>query len=440
MNNNLYFSKYNIFNKIADSNEYYLVNLLSGNADILDADKAQDIIDGKYSDIDELTSKGYLINPAEEKKIYTAKYLDFIEQRDSDEVQIFFVPWYACNFDCTYCYQSGYTNEKNVLTKEIIDSFFNYVNSEFKSRKKYLTLFGGEPLLAAPSNRELILYFMERAKENNLDTAIVTNGYHLEDYLSELINFNIREIQVTLDGNSGMHDLRRPLKGGKSTFEKIASGISIALNNYVNINLRMVIDRQNIETLPELANYAIEKGWTKSPYFKTQLGRNYELHYCQNDNEKLLSRIQFYEYIYKLVKQYPHIIEFHKPAFSISKYLFDNGELPLPLFDSCTGCKTEWAFDYTGKIYSCTATVGKEKESLGTYYPEIKLDKAAVEEWEERDVTTIEECKSCNLQLACGSGCASVAFNRTGKLHSPDCRPISELIGMGISLYYNEEN
>jgi hypothetical protein len=32
-----------------------------------------------------------------------------------------------------------------------------------------------------------------------------------------------------------------------------------------------------------------------------------------------------------------------------------------------------------------------------------------------------------------------VAFNKTGDLHGPDCRPVRELLGMGISVYLNKE-
>jgi len=143
--------------------------------------------------------------------------------------------------------------------------------------------------------------------------------------------------------------------------------------------------------------------------------------------------------LFGLIQQHPAILEFHKPAFSISKFLFENGELPGSLFDSCPGTKSEWAFDYTGKIYSCTATVGKAAESLGTFYPAISKRTDLIEQWEERDVTVIDACKTCNLQLACGGGCASVAFNRTGKLHAPDCNPINELLSFGIATYFKKE-
>ena len=69
----------------------------------------------------------------------------------------------------------------------------------------------------------------------------------------------------------------------------------------------------------------IQKGWTKSPLFKTALGRNYELHHCQTNNKRLFSRIEMYKEIYDIVKEYPEVLEFHKPAFSISKFIFENG-------------------------------------------------------------------------------------------------------------------
>ncbi len=92
----------------------------------------------------------------------------------------------------------------------------------------------------------------------------------------------IREVQVTLDGTADIHNSRRFLKGGDGTFDRIVRGIDAALANKIDINLRMVIDKENIDNLPDLAQFAIDKGWTKSRYFKTQIGRNYELHHCQS--------------------------------------------------------------------------------------------------------------------------------------------------------------
>jgi uncharacterized protein len=437
------FSKHNIFSKISGSENFFILNILTGNADILTPHEwklLNDLKEGTSVDPEfekSLIDNGYLISEQEENSLYRSKYLDFIDSRDKDEIQVFFVPNYSCNFACTYCYQDEYANPGQVLTKEVIDAFFQYIIKEFAGRKKYITVFGGEPLLNSIHQKELIAYLLYQANTFNLDVCFVTNGFSIEEYLEILTKARIREIQITLDGIGEVHDKRRFLKGGGPTFSKIVKGIDVCLANNLPVNLRMVADRENIGGLPDLAKFAIEKGWTANPLFKTQLGRNYELHHCQASPDKLFSRVALYEAISKLTKEFPHILEFYKPAYSVSKFLSENGSLPDPLFDGCPACKTEWAFDFTGQIFPCTATVGKANESLGTFYPEVSVQGDRVDEWESRDVTAIEGCKDCNLQLACGGGCGSVAKNRTGQICSTDCRPVRELLEIGFGAYLN---
>lgn len=440
------YSKYNILSKIRDSENYFIINLLTGNADILtesDAGKIESIRRGEIGTekdiVNELTEKGYLLDEPDEIKLYRSRYLDFIDSRDKDEIQIFFVTNYSCNFACTYCYQDQYNNPHLELSNDIIDAFFSYVGKEFAGRKKYITVFGGEPLLGSPKQKELISYLLKKSVESNLEVSFVTNGYSLEEYSEILKTGKIREVQVTLDGTESVHNNRRFLKGGEGTFSKIVRGIDSCIENKIDINLRMVADKENMSNLPDLAQFAIDKGWTKSPYFKTQIGRNYELHHCQSAPDILFDRVSLYESIYELTKKHPQIQEFYKPAYSVAKFLSENGELPDPLFDACPACKTEWAFDYTGQIYSCTATVGKSDESLGSFYPDVTRKSDLIDQWEKRDVTSIPDCRECSVQLACGGGCGSVAKNRTGKICSTDCRPVKELLELGFAAYIEND-
>ena len=240
------YSKHNIFSKIAESDNYFIVNLLSGSADILNPEEGQmlnNFLDGNElpSDFKEnLIKQGYLINKKEEDLLYRQKYLDFIDTRDEDEVQLFFVPNYSCNFACTYCYQDEYSTVKQELTTEVIDTFFKYINKEFVGRKKYLTIFGGEPLLNSPKQKELISYLLNLANTSKLDVCFVTNGYSLVDYIYILRTANIREIQVTLDGTEQIHNARRFLKDGSGTFAYIVKGIDACLENKLNINLHHI--------------------------------------------------------------------------------------------------------------------------------------------------------------------------------------------------------
>jgi uncharacterized protein len=428
-------SKHNIISKIKNSEAFFIVNLLSGNADILEPVKYQEFVSGMFTETDELITKGYLINENEEDRLYREKYYEFIETREKDEIQIFFVPWYSCNFACSYCYQDEYKAQTQKLSAGQIDAFFSTIEKQFAGKKKYITLFGGEPLLSGNYYKNTIDYIISSATQRQTDIAIVTNGYHIKEYIDILKKGNIREVQVTLDGTENTHNQRRYLKDHSPTFTRISEGIDLLIENKIAVNLRMVIDKNNINNLPDLAEYSIEKGWTTSSYFKTQIGRNYELHHCQKSAQKLYTRLDLYIDLYEQIKKYPQILEFHKPAFSISRFLFENGELPSPLFDSCPACKTEWAFDYSGYIYPCTATVGKKGEELGTYFPSVTLNSTQVCNWEERDVLSIAECKNCPVQLACGGGCGSIAKNQNGSILKPDCRPVKELIELGMSLY-----
>lgn len=428
-------SLHNIITPVADSNEFFIVNPLHNAADFISVEELG-LLTNEQDPTGDFAERGYLVSREREKKDFKYAYLDFVKQRDEDEIQLFFVPNYSCNFACSYCYQEGYEPVKQQLSNEIIDSFFDYIRTEFAGRKKYITVFGGEPLMPGDRQRMLISHIIDRSVEAKIDLAFVTNGYTLTSYIDLLKKARIREIQVTLDGTQDVHDKRRYLHGKLPTFSNIVEGIDACLNAGIQINLRMVVDKDNIDNLAPLSGFAIEKGWTTTPLFKTQIGRNYELHVCNSSPDRLFDRASLYKYLYELLKVHPYIAEFYKPGFSIAKYIAENGSLPTPLFDSCPACKTEWAFDYTGTIYSCTATVGKKGEELGTFYPVVSHKKDTIEEWQNRDITTIEKCRTCDVALACGGGCASVAKNTNGIINSPDCRPVKELLSLGSGWYF----
>lgn len=433
----LHKSTYNIEVKL-HNDRYLIVNLLTGEADILNSTEYEKLQKGEP--LQEFIEKGYLIDTEEEKILYSKKYLEFLKIKEEEELQLFFVPEYSCNFDCSYCFQKDYSNPTNNYDKAIIDAFFIFVQKQFKNRKKYITLFGGEPLLISRTHLDFIKYFLEKSRQANIDVAIVTNGYYLSEYISIFkdTKVKIREIQVTLDGIEKVHDERRKLKGGQGTFWKIVEGIDLSIKEDYPINLRVVVDADNIENLKDLAKFAIDKGWANYSKFKTQIGRNYELHSCTYNAEKLFSREKLYENLLQLIQKYPYLLQFHKPDFFIVRELMENGKLPEPVFDACPATKSEWAFDYTGKIYPCTATVGKEGEEIGTFYPNINLNIERIDQWSERDVLSINECKSCEVQLICGGGCAALAKNNKGDIFKPDCRPIKNIIKLGMSLYFNK--
>jgi uncharacterized protein len=389
-----------------------------------------------------MLERGYLFRSAEDEEArIQERYLEFMDEYERTPVQLIFAPTYSCNFRCAYCFQEEYGQGSKIVTPEITDAFFAHVNKKFASEsvRPYITLFGGEPLLPGNHYRTNLIYFLEQAKRYGYGVAIVTNGYELESYIPEFqrIGSDIREIQVTLDGDQAAHDARRYIRAGEPTFERIASGIDLALRSGYRINLRSIMDRDNIESLTGLAHEAERRGWLDyaPALFESTLGRNYDLHTCRK-TESLYSRTEMWSDFVRLAAEHPLLRRYHRPQFHGMRYLSDTGELPFPVFDGCPAGKKEWAFDLNGDIYGCTASVGVKSYRLGSYTnPDESPDEKSIMEWKTRDVLSIDECRECAYSLSCGGGCGVLACNASGKIHSPDCRPVADLVAMGLDYY-----
>lgn len=442
-------SKYTILTPIHDSPKFLLVNYLTGSVDLLNNQEAEELknIFSKqewqdYHLTPYLLERGYVFtNEREEENLKQTKYLEFLEENEKTPTQIIFSTSYKCNFSCSYCFQQDYNQTTKEISKDVTDKFFSYINKKFRNEftQPYITLFGGEPLLNLENYKNSLSYFLKVAKQYDYQIAVVTNGYELLSYIPffQELGTKIKEIQVTIDGPEEIHNARRPTKAKNETFKRIMDGVEYALQSDYRINLRTVVDKTNIRELPKLAEYCNKRGFLDYPstLFETTLGRNYELH-SSGGEVQLLNRYDMWLEFYKLAKEYPILKKYHRPSFHGMRFVSENSSLPLPVFDGCPAGKKEWAFDSNGDIFGCTASVGVGRYKMGNYLNETDItDEEQLNQWQERDVLTIEECKNCPVNLSCGGGCGVIAANQTGKIHSTDCRPVKELIGLGAAYY-----
>ncbi len=434
--------------------EYAILNPVAGNFDLMDEAeyrKYQEIESGKAGDslmvsglADYLLARGYAFeSEAEYEASRIAAYAEFQNEVKDAQLQLMLIPTYACNLACTYCFQHGIDGRPQMISKETVDSFFDYARVEFADAKvkPFITLFGGEPLINSKAQREIIEHIVDHCVAEDYEISAVTNGYDFAEYVDLLSRAKIKEIQFTLDGGETVHDKRRMTANKKGTFDRVIKGMEKAVAMGVPINLRSVIDKENVDDLVTLAQLMDDRGWLDLPpqLFKTQIGRNYELFECYEKPQHLFTQVELWAYVAKLAEAHPVLKKFHRPDFMGIRYLVDTGEMYLPSFDTCPAAKTEWVFDLYGDIYGCTASCGREDFKLGTFWPEITKNEDAIQTWKNRDVTNIEKCKECKYDIVCGGGCGVVAANRhDGEILSPDCRPIQELYDIGLN-FYNEE-
>jgi uncharacterized protein len=386
---------------------------------------------------------GFAVESEDDERAMLAEaYANYLAEMERTPTQLIVVPTFGCNLSCTYCYQEPFVGGvTGLIAPETIAALFAYID-RFHGQdqpRPYLTLFGGEPLMDSPAHHDRVGRLIAGAGERGIGVAVVTNGFDVEAFLPLLSKTGVREVQVTLDGPPEIHDRRRVLHNGLGTFARVAAGIDALLAANIPVNLRVVVDRENLPALPALARLAAERGWLDRPEsaFKTQIGRNYELFGCasRQGREQLFDRLELWTAYLALAEVHSELRRFHQPRLHGMRHLAETGEWPPATFDSCPAAKKEWAFAPDGGLYGCTATVGHQAHRLGSYAPNIERDEDAIARWRDRNVFSIPACQVCSVASVCGGGCGAVAVNRTGTVAAPDCRPVRELLGLGARYY-----
>jgi len=151
-------------------------------------------------------------------------------------VQLVVVVTEDCNLRCSYCYYSeAYAVSRNRTARQLpfetgrkaIDYFFAQAAPKIASnpaRKLALNFYGGEPLMAQRTLRELTRY----AKANapcDLTLALTTNGTLLRGDIVDFLVENDFYILVSLDGEAGDHDRNRVYPDGSGSYERIIANL-----------------------------------------------------------------------------------------------------------------------------------------------------------------------------------------------------------------------
>jgi uncharacterized protein len=160
-------------------------------------------------------------------------------------LSLILLPTRVCNFKCVYCFEKEIND---TMTDEDCKNILQFVRREIYIRKPealVVSWYGGEPLLAFNTIKNLSMELLSITKSSKIEyeAGIVTNGYLLDENIAqELVNLNVKLIQITLDGPAEIHNKRRPLKNGSPTFHKIRESIVIAKRHFPQVEIRLNVD------------------------------------------------------------------------------------------------------------------------------------------------------------------------------------------------------
>ncbi|MEM7584561.1 MAG: radical SAM protein [Acidobacteriota bacterium] len=406
-----------------------------------------------------LQKRGYLtaLSPEEESERFAGMVGKLHHLQTQLMPGYIMMPTYQCNLRCSYCFQDHMrTNPKfrhllKIMTPDMVDRIFTAMPEielahgieDVSEVPRNFTFFGGEPLLA--ETRSIVEYIIDKAATfGPANFTAVSNATDLHHFAGLIGPGKIGAIQITLDGPPEEHDRRRIYADGKGSFKRIAQNITMALELGAQINLRMNIDRNNIDQLPELAQVMIDHGWSEYKNFSAYTAA------IHANNDKTDKKTTFSSWT--LVKELDKLREQHECMKIIGRP--DDGLIDRvrSIFDTRRGAVTNlkasfcgahnkmYIFDALGDIYACWEKTGDASIRIAAIDEEsnISWNEGLNNVWRQRTVTSNPVCKKCRYSLYCGGGCAVLAEIKSGNLHTNFCDGFQSRLRAAVAEAYDD--
>jgi len=424
-------SRFNFFIPLTD-NYYILYNTFSGAITLIDKEAKNYIEKEDFSKIPPemlsyLQKEGFIV-PSNLDEIKRYQYHFFKSVFSTETISYAILTTYDCNFACIYCYERlrGMTSPVYMdlsTAKQVVE----YIKRNAKSsscKKILIVLYGGEPLL----HLDPALYILENIRrfclKNDIEliSSIATNGSLMtREVIKKLLNYNLRGVQVTIDGIREIHDKRRPFKNGRGSFDIIMKNIidTIDLLPPKTIVIRSNIDKTNYKDYPMLLDYLADLG------LKDKI--NIDIGFPLGIPEDMPCPVT----MFKGKELAEMIFELWKVAMEKG---FEYWREPSNMICAAKRVAPE-AIDPRGNVYKCWGLIADERFCVRN----IREDKyrPIFYEYITRNMSLPQKCKECNILPFCGGGCLYESYTRTGNPFNIICVDSlsKEMLETDIKLY-----
>ena len=171
------------------------------------------------------------------------------------------LPTEQCNFRCTYCYEDF--SRPLGMNRETIEGIKALLDKRAELGLNFLNIswFGGEPLLAFESIKQIMHHSAELSINYGVtvQSDATTNGYLLTfPVLKELVESYVTKFQISFDGDKELHNTLRLKRDGGGTFETIWQNLKHAHESKLrfHITIRIHVNAENQESIKSLLERA----------------------------------------------------------------------------------------------------------------------------------------------------------------------------------------
>lgn len=316
---------------------------------------------------------------------------------------------HACNLRCDYCY----TGEKfgigmTAATARDAVTFAHQLACEARAQHLEIVFFGGEPLLKHDLLCSIVDQVRVRAKGMRVSFKMSTNGLLLSPRV--IADLAAREVFVSLsiDGDPATQDAQRPDPQGRGSAAKLVDVIPrvLAWNPHTAVNC--VITPKSAPNADESVKWLFAQGFR---YVSTALdwGGNWTRRDL-NALGKAYHRLgEWY------VSETRRDSRFYLSCFDEKIQSRTRG--PLELSERCAMGYRQFSIAPSGRLYPCVQFVKEDDQHewcIGDVWQGFDDSKrGALLGCAE---APREECGGCALSDRCGSWCACMNYQGTGRL------------------------
>lgn len=319
-----------------------------------------------------------------------------------------------CNLRCNYCYLDKTKEDMDAdIGRKSIDAIFR---SALKHRFKRIKLkyAGGEPSLHMTSVMELHDYAVQLAQEYGiaLDATILSNGVVLSQQAIDHLKARQISVMISLDGLGNYHDSQRPFASGKGSSQYVLRTIDRLLANEVVPFISVTVSLRNLEGLPGLVQYILERDLPFS--------LNY---YRDNECSGHIADLRFAdEQIISAMRSVFALIEEKLPARSLLGSLLDKADMTAPHRHTCSVGQNYLVIDQRGGVAKCQMEIKRILTTVNTVDP---LEVIRKDRWGVQGLAVEEKegCRTCEWRYWCTGGCPVATYRSTGRydVKSPNC-------------------
>lgn len=167
-----------------------------------------------------------------------------------------------CNLRCTYCRDRDFDQGgKRVMSAGVLNALISSL-ARLPQGYQRMHWLGGEPTLAGLDFFREMVTLQKNQAHKKWGNTIQTNATLITPEWANFFRNNDFRVGVSVDGTSQTHDADRINLGGRGTYAKVLTGVSILRDAGINPSVICVVTKRNAHMGAEMLRGLVESGFT----------------------------------------------------------------------------------------------------------------------------------------------------------------------------------